>query len=650
MCGIFGWISSKNQRPDRSLVEAANDSMLLRGPDSAGYELHGRVALAARRLAVLDLATGNQPIVTKCGRAAVVQNGEIYNFAELRKSLLARGHKFASKGDTEVLGCGFVEWGIEGLLKRIDGMYAFAIHDRKSSIIHIARDRFGEKPLFYWHAKGEFIFASQLLTIARHPSIDWTLNGTSVEAYLALGFVPGEETLLSPIRKLKPGHLMSYRLEQDSLEVRSYWSLKPVSAPVEKSSDSLVRHLRYQLDAAVASRLVSDVPVGAFLSGGIDSSALVACMASRSSKVQTFSLGFREPALDEAPYAKLVSRHFGTEHHEIVLTHQDIKNLLEDVVVAMDEPIADQAAIPTLMLSRLARRSVTVALSGEGADEIFGGYGYYHSRLPLPGPRSVVYAGLRRYLSPNRSLCEPISLRDCTTPSGFPLIFGPQDLKAVLRGGLSFNATPWGSAFADQVSAIFDPLQAARYSDIVSWLPDNLLVKLDKMAMAASLESRCPYLTPTLVEWAFGLPQSLLVETRNNSKTLLRQAYADLLPRQITARKKRGFIMPLDDFFKADGRALLQDALDIVVDEAVINNSKLRQIIEQGLDQKKPPGRLLFAVLIFKLWISLATRLPKFRGVEKPHVRSKDQTVKRSGRRTTSLPRQRELPRNTALT
>jgi asparagine synthase (glutamine-hydrolysing) len=612
MSGIFGWIAQS--APDPGLVAAAMHSLHRRGPDSGGYTEHGRVAFGARRLAIIDLESGDQPVVTACGRVAAMQNGVIYNFRALRGELLSLRHPLQTSCDTEILAYGYLEWGIEGLLERLDGMYAFAIHDRERGRVHVARDRLGEKPLFYFHNGRELIFSSQLLTVARHPSVDFAINPVALDAYLALHFVPGEETILAGIRKLPAGHYFSYELGESDLRIHRYWRL-PATRPNDRiSRQAAAIELAGRVREAVRSRLVSDVPVGAFLSGGLDSSVVVACMAETVPDLKTFSIGFESDRLDESHYARLVSRHFGTDHHYIYFTLADFDTLLPDVVAAMDEPIGDQAMLPMLWLARRAREEVTVVLGGEGADEIFGGYDYYQTRTLPNDWRAVAHSALRPFFPPIEDDSTPICWAERTTRSGYPLVFDEGICSALLRSRKRFNDSPWARAFAADYREFQDPLQAACFTDLTTWLPDDLLVKYDKMAMAVSLEGRCPYLTPSLVEWALQLPDRLKVAAPV-SKIVLREAFASVLPKPIGRRPKQELLLPLDEYFQGRGRELLSDYVRVSADEEVLRNDRLISLVDQQFASPAPNGRNLFALLLYKMWLAHAYALPKFRPI-----------------------------------
>jgi asparagine synthase (glutamine-hydrolysing) len=630
MCGIFGWIAKAG--PDRGLVAAAMHSLYLRGPDSGGYAEYGRVAFGARRLAIIDLESGDQPIITACGRVAAMQNGEIYNFRTLRGELLSLGRRLQTSSDTEVLAYGYLEWGIDGLLERLDGMYAFAVHDREKGSVHVARDRLGEKPLFYFHNGRELIFSSQLLTVARHPSVDFAINPIALDAYLAMHFVPGEETVLAGIRKLPAGHYFSYDLGESNLRIHRYWRLRATRPNDLISRQAAASELADRVREAVRSRLISDVPVGAFLSGGLDSSVIVACMADAVPDLKTFSIGFESDRLDESHYARLVARHFGTDHHHISFTLSDFDTLLPEVVAAMDEPIGDQAMLPLLWLARRAREQVTVVLGGEGADEIFGGYDYYQTRALPNDWRAVAHAALRPFFRPLEEDCTPICWAEMTTQSGYPLLLDDATCSALLRSRKRFNDSNWARTFAADYREFHDPLQAACFADLTTWLPDDLLVKYDKMAMAVSLEGRCPYLTPSLVEWALHLPDRLKVNAPA-SKIVLREAFASVLPKPISRRPKQGFLLPLDEYFQGRGRELLLDYVRVSVDEEVVRNDQLISLVDRQFASPALNSRNLFALLLYKMWLAHAYALPKFRPANLAEIVGPNGSLERAARK-----------------
>ena len=373
MCGIVGLVDTKQPDFPDALLDAMRDVMRNRGPDGVGTFREGPIAMAMRRLSVIDLEHGWQPLYSRGGRVVAFQNGEIYNYRPLRSELESLGFLFATQSDTEVLAHGYAHWGIEGLLDRIDGMYAIAILDRDRRELHLARDRFGEKPLFYQAVPGRFAYASDLTALAALPwAGDAPVDPLSLDRYLALHYVPGDRTILAGAQRVMPGERLRIPLDSLVPEKARYYRL-PASVGSPISDEELSR----LIEASVRSRLVADVPVGVFLSGGIDSSLVAAIAARENPHINTFSIGFPSAAHDESPHAREVARHIGSTHHEFVFDEGKFMELLPEVASALDEPLGDQATLPLFWLCREARKFVTVALSGEGADEIFGGYSYY---------------------------------------------------------------------------------------------------------------------------------------------------------------------------------------------------------------------------------------------------------------------------------
>ncbi|WP_159107357.1 asparagine synthase (glutamine-hydrolyzing) [Azospirillum sp. B506] len=612
MCGMFGIVTRKGEQPNFGLLVSATDSLQARGPDSGGHAVSGRVAFGARRPAVIDLNSGGQPVESRCGTVVAMQNGAIYNHKDLRAELLGLGYPLRSSGDTEILTYGYMAWGIDGLLERLDGLYTFAVHDRAQGVVHLARDRMGEKRCFYHFDGQSLVFSSQLLTVARCPNIPFRLNPSAVEAYFALHFVPGEETVLEGIHKLQPAHVLTYRLDSDSVVVRRYWQIEPQPIRPPLHRREATAELRRRVESAVDSRLIGDVPVGAFLSGGIASSAIVACMAERVAGLKTFSVGFEDGKFDEIPYALTVARRFGTDHHHLTFGMKDFEQLIPDVVAAMDEPTGDQALLPALWMARLARQHVAVSLSGEGADEIFAGHDHYQPKMLPDDWRATAYAAFRPFFKPTEVDSTMFHRTSDRTPSGFPLVIDGEARAAILRRPGMFEHSPWSKSFADGFAKFQDPLQAACYTDLVTSLPDNLLVKVDTMAMSASLEGRCPFLQPDLVQWALGLPQRFKVGLRG-SKEILRDAFADRLPPEILNRRKHGLNLPLNAFFRSNaGRSMVMDHIDTMHDHGIVRSDRLRTMVTGWLTQPEPPGRNLMALLLYRMWLSHAYRQPKF--------------------------------------
>ena len=525
MCGIVGVVDTRQEVPER-VLGCLRDAMLRRGPDGAGTFREGAVSLAMRRLAVIDLAHGDQPLSTPDGRVFAFQNGEIYNHEELRRELRAEGAAFRTASDTEVLALGFAQWGIEELLRRLDGMYALAILDRGAGELHLARDRFGEKPLFYARAEGRFAYASSLLALAALPWVDLTLDPESLDRYLALHYVPGEATIFKGIRRLAPGHRLQLRVADPV--PRTFRYFRPELGPPQPVADE---ELAAAVEHAVRSRLVADVPVGVFLSGGLDSSIVAAVAARHRPGIDTFSMGFHARDYDESPYARELAAAVGSRHHHFVFDEASFRDLLPQVAAALDEPVGDQALLPLFWLCREARRHVTVALAGEGADEVFAGYSYY--REALAGGRGL--ATLTRNAQP-------------ITPSFFPLLSAAEE-RSRLAGGAPPGADAWEGELVSWLGGAADPLQRATAADLATWLPDDLLVKFDRMAMAHSLEGRAPFLEPRLAAMGLRLPPAERIRGRV-VKVALRRVAARWLPPSIVERGKHGFILPMESWLR----------------------------------------------------------------------------------------------------
>jgi asparagine synthase (glutamine-hydrolysing) len=535
MCGIAGLIGpgAGERLLDRMLARQIH-----RGPDGDGRHVEDGLAMGMRRLSIIDLEHGWQPLKSREGRVLAFQNGEIYNYRELRGELKGRGYRFATGSDTEVLAHGYDVWGMDGLLRRIDGMYAIAIFDRDERVVHLARDRFGEKPLFYMAGQGCFAYASSLKSLAVLPWFDETIDPIGFDRYLALHYVPGEHTIFRAVRRLLPGCTVSIPVDAPCPDgqlpdFRRYYITRlgdPAPVPQEL--------LNQQVEQAVRSRLIADVPVGVFLSGGIDSSIITAVAARHNPQIRTYSIGFPGLEGDESPHAEAVARHLGTRHRTFHFDSGKFYELLPEVAAALDEPIGDQATLPLFWLCREASREVKVVLSGEGGDELFGGYGYYRPFVaPTPWQERL------RWLLANPTRVVPELLGAAETASGFPILSGTQE-RALFRDVGDDADYAWEAEMRAWLRRARDPLQRATAADIAGWLPDDLLVKLDRIGMAHSLEGRAPFLSPNLVATALNLAPEQRVNG-NTTKVALRKVAHALLPSEIVERPKQGFVLPM---------------------------------------------------------------------------------------------------------
>ncbi len=601
MCGIAGYVG-EGLGPE--LLDRLLAGMVHRGPDGAGRHHDGPVHMGMRRLSIIDLAHGWQPLLSRGGRVVAFQNGEIYNHRALRGELEAAGFAFATHSDTEVLAHGYAHWGIDGLLDRVDGMHAIAIHDRDRGELHLARDRFGEKPLFYAEAPGRFGYGSTLLSVATLPWVSDAVDPVAIDRYLALHFVPGARTVLADVRQVLPGERLTVRLDGlDRDRMPAVSRRRCYTPPLPRPRRIPDEELAAALERAVASRMVADVPVGVFLSGGLDSSLVAALAARANPAVATFSMGFGDSAVDESAHAAAVARHIGSVHHTFTFDQDRFAELLPEVAAALDTPVGDQALLPVYWLSREARRHVTVVLAGEGADEVFAGYGYYRRSAAPASWRDRGLAVARRLLGRRMPAERPAHLlldAPLVTPSGFPLLTD-RDARRRLVGEAADAADPWEQDALDWLEGAHDPLQRASAADLVSWLPDDLLVKFDRMAMAHSLEGRAPFLDPAVVELGLALPP----EDRMGavSKAALRRVARRFLPDDILERPKQGFVLPMRrwiaEWFAAHGgpARYFQDRPFPGVDGAV-----LTEIVEADLAQGLSRERLLFAVIMLVEW------------------------------------------------
>ena len=604
MCGIAGIIDHHADAPLRAQLGGMLDWLIKRGPDGSGEYVDGALAMGMRRLAIIDLESGWQPLYAADGQVVAFQNGEMYNYRELRAELQRAGFVFRTQSDTEVVAHGYVAWGIDGLLQRVDGMYAYAILDRRSGELHLARDRFGEKPLFYAAAEGRFAWASNLLTVASLPWVDINTDPQALDDYLAVHYVAGPRTFFRGVRRLLPGHRLSLRVAEPAPTIARYY--RPNLGDSGHVSDA---ELADAMEAAVCSRLVADVPVGVFLSGGLDSSLITAIAARAQPRIMTFSMGFDSAAHDEAEHAQRVADHCGTRHHRFRFDAGSFEKLLPQVAAELDEPLGDQAALPLFWLCREAREHVTVALSGEGADELFAGYGYYRQFLGVGGAMQRLRDRLR-----GRQPTRAPDLRRFThnptpvTPSGFPLLTDPADRERLI-GRTSPADDAWENELIAWLDGASDAHKRAMAGDLGTWLPDDLLVKFDRMGMASSLEGRAPYLTPRLAELAL---RSAVPGTRmslTDSKLALRRIARRWLPREILERPKQGFVLPMKAWLRSwfdrygGARNYFNGSAVPDLDAHVVANLAQRDI-DEGLNRE----RLLYALVMLVEWRASAMR------------------------------------------
>jgi asparagine synthase (glutamine-hydrolysing) len=624
MCGIAGVLSKTGEPVAPALLESMGEQIAHRGPDGHGAWASGPIGLAHRRLAIIDLTGGaNQPMHSQPGGVSLVFNGEIYNFKELRAQLEAKGFTFRTKSDTEVIIAAWQAWGTAAVA-RLDGMFAFALWDATEQTLLLARDRTGKKPLFVYEDSGRLVFGSEIKAILAHPGLDRSMNPEAVPQFLSHGYVPTPHTFYSRIRKLEPATWELHRLRGES-RVGRYWEF-PVGPerPVvgRRAIDDAARQVRALFFEAVRKRLVSDVPLGAFLSGGIDSSLVVAAMAAVSGgPIKTFCIGFEGPAeWDETAYAALVAKRYGTEHTEFKVKPESF-DLVEKLAWHYDEPFGDSSAIPTFIVSSLTRTKVTVALTGDGGDELFAGYTRFGAATGadfIPRPlRQVAGAALSRlpHASSYKSNLERVrrfgeqAARDLPDRlRGWTSFFSGEELQGLLGPELRRHVTDevLGRRYRQQ----FDRARAARTLNQVlfvnarTYLLDDLNVKMDRASMAASLEARAPFLDTDLMDFVFTLPGSLKWRGLQ-TKWLLRRAMGDLLPPEILSRSKMGFGVPLGAWFRGSLKRQLDERLLEPASplHEYVSAEGLRRLVETHHSGRRDLGHQLWCLWMLDIWL-----------------------------------------------
>lgn len=613
MCGIVGIVAGPEQvLPGPEVARAMNAAIVHRGPDDEGIYRDQHAMIGMRRLSIIDLSGGHQPIHNEDDTLQAVFNGEIYNFRDLRAELETKGHRFYTHSDTEVIVHGYEEWG-EGCFVRLDGMFAIALWDAHKRTLLLARDRFGEKPLFYFESAGMLAFASELKSLLAVPGFPQEVDPEAVRAYVCFGYVPVPGSIFRSVRKLPPGHFL--RLLDGRSTVASYYRLE-LGPKHRLSEGEAEEELARLLEQAVASRLVSDVPFGAFLSGGLDSSVVVALMARHMDQpVRTFSIGFREDAYNELSDARRVAQHLGTEHHELVV-EPDAVDLLRQLVWYLDEPFADSSAIPTFLVAKLARERVKMVLTGDGGDETFAGYTRYLRYLDLARigamrPLAATAAVLVGRLVPGatgyrlRRIAERLRL---SFPDSY--LSGVALTRADVADSLLGEAVRAGPAghYAGLAAAAgrgagLEELDRCISIDFASYLPDDILVKLDRMAMANSLEGRAPYLDHKVVDFAVRLPRGLRVRGRRG-KHLLRRVAARWLPREVLEKPKQGFAIPLGQWFRGPLREMTSDLIGSngFRDRGLLDQRAARRYLDGHIAGEADYGEILWLAVSIELW------------------------------------------------
>lgn len=621
MCGITGFVDLWSATATRE--ESARDSLLNnmcrvirhRGPDDQGVLVKEGVALGMRRLSIIDLAGGHQPISGEDGSATIVFNGEIYNFLELKPQLENRGHVFKTHSDTEAIVHAYEEYGAS-CVQHLRGMFAFAIWDDRKQQLFVARDRVGKKPLYYTTTRnGTFVFGSELKSLLQHPDVPRDTNPEALDAYLTLGYVPDPLSIFRNIHKLPPGHHLTFG--QSGVQVSEYWDFQ--FTPTEnRKEDDYLEELRSLLDDSVRLRLISDVPLGAFLSGGIDSSTVVALMARHMGQpVKTFSIGFHEDSFNELEFARLTAKKYGTDHHEFFVT-PDICDIVDELAWHFDEPFADSSAIPTYMVSKLAREHVTVVLSGDGGDELFAGYTRYvvdRGRSAFSYMPGVVRKGLMQPLSSHlphgtlgRNFIHNISLDPIDRYLDSVSVFTRLNKESLYSEGFKgqLRDGDWVTQCFHKLAAKVgtgNPLDRLLYLDSKTYLPGDIMTKVDRMSMAVSLEARAPLLDHKLIDFVTRIPASMKL-AGNETKHILKRAVSDLVPKEILNRPKQGFGVPVQDWINQQLRARMRDVLS---DERTrqrghVNPQYLEILLDEHERGRRDHSVGLWALLMLELW------------------------------------------------
>ena len=634
MCGIVGFYSQSHKITEAQLRSACS-AMQHRGPDASGIYIYEEIGLGHQRLSIIDLSeAANQPMLDASGQVALVYNGELYNYQELRAELASRGHEFQTNSDTEVLLHMYLEYG-ERCLSRLKGMFAFAVSDRRSRIVFLARDRLGIKPLYYRATRSAFCFASEIKALIPLDQTPIQIERQALHDYLTFRYTIAPDTMFEGIKKLPPAHYLIF--SDAGLKMNRYWKLD--YQKTEKLGDEeWVQGLNERFVDSVGSHLVSDVPVGVLLSGGLDSSAVAAVMQSRLSKpIKTFSVAFAEGGpYDERPFARKVAQHLGADHHEITITARDFIDALPAYIWHMEEPVADPASIPLYYVSQLARRHVAVVLSGEGSDELLGGYvcpGNFRSYNLLKAFHEIPKWARERLLSRlNKYILHSRRLEKYLEMSSYPLsaygrldpvfqdnVFDEEEklrlYSSNCREFVSLEDSVEKVRLAYLSAEKFEFLDQMLFVSTTQWLPDDLLTKADKMTMAHSLELRVPFLDHDLVEFIARMPTNLKVHKNGQKYTMkyaLKKACRDIIPKEIIEREKIGFAVPYAKWFKNEMKEMVYDILcsRSARENSIFNAKEVARLLKTALVQTENPGneiwdpqaKKVWSLFVFELW------------------------------------------------
>jgi asparagine synthase (glutamine-hydrolysing) len=624
MCGICGIVSFQpDAHADRSTLLQMNASLQHRGPDDEGYYEDDQVALAVRRLSIIDLHTGQQPISNESGDIWVVYNGEIYNFQHVRAALEQRGHIFKTQTDTEIIVHAYEEYGDECVI-HFNGMFAIALWDARERRLFLARDRLGIKPLYYWSGADKLVFGSELKALICHPDVPRQVDLAALDLFLTLEYIPAPRTIYEGVFKLLPGHRLV--IEKGQLKVTQYWDV--LYQPISQSDAECGEILSGLIKESVRLRLISDVPLGAFLSGGIDSSTIVGYMSqSASEPVRTFSIGFEDDTYNELAYADAVAKQFGTQHHVEVLKF-DHTDLTEQLVAHFDEPFADTSIFPTFLVSKLASREVKVVLSGDGGDELFAGYDTYladkldryYGRLPRP-LRQQVLPKIAGWLPPQpakkgllnkvKRMVEGGAFDPSLQHARWMLFLSSSEKNSLYRSDLraTLNHHLTTDLFHEyfEKANCFDRLAQQQYVDVKTYLADDILTKVDRMSMAASIEARVPLLDYHIVEFALNLPAHMKLNG-SRTKSILRQTVKNMLPKFVLEKPKEGFSIPMKYWLCTSLKSMMLDLLsrDTLQKHGYFDHHVVARWIQEHLEGRVNHSHRLWALMVFELWYQSA--------------------------------------------
>ncbi len=621
MCGICGIASLENLHPDAAgFVLDMTNSLVHRGPDDDGLFVNANAALGIRRLSIIDLTTGQQPISNEDGSLSLVFNGEIYNYRSIRQKLIAKGHVFKSKSDSEVIIHAYEEYGLE-FLTLLNGIFAFAIWDNRNFRLILARDRMGVKPLYYWHGSQSIIFASELKAILQHPDVPLEVDPVALDHFLTLEYIPSPRSIFAGIQKLPPSHFLVF--ESGNCQVNRYWDVSRNNNFIEDKDYN--ERLLELLDDAVKMQMVSDVPIGAFLSGGIDSSTILHFMNAHSEdSISTFSIGFEDLTYNELADARLVADFFATSHRDEVL-RPEIAGLAEKLIAHLDEPLADFSIFPTYLVSYLASKHVKVVLSGDGGDELFGGYDSYvaeqldrlYRRLPVHF-RQRTLPNLMAQISPrpqkkglinkSKRFVEGAAMSPALQHTRWMIFLGAEEKRHLYRP--TFQESINGCQSTEMLIAKFerasqwDSLAQQQYVDINTYLADNILAKVDRMSMAASIEARVPLLDHRLVEFALNLPPYKKLR-RGQTKVILREVMKNRLPTEVLKKPKKGFSIPLKNWLRGPLREMMTDLLasNTFRSRGFFEMDSVNRLMSSHLNGREDNSHRLWALMVFEAWL-----------------------------------------------